>query len=221
MLVAGCGVHEGAAHRLEAQAEAAAHDTAGAPGCEHTATESGFSILLCRAPRDVTPRDVTALRVCAHAPEVPVGEPTSPVQVRDKFHIICEGDNLPPPVLEFEDMRMPQSIIRYLETKNIRRPTPIQMQARAPQTIPAVLMTGNLQLASVAGPLTRHQERQSAYRLAVLCIAGAAGAVIRPRHDRRRVHGFRQDARLLVACRHARPPGEQRRGACPPTRVHS
>jgi ATP-dependent RNA helicase DDX41 len=52
------------------------------------------------------------------------------MQVRDKFHIICEGDNLPPPVLQFEEMRMPSSIIRYLETKNIRRPTPIQMQAR-------------------------------------------------------------------------------------------
>jgi hypothetical protein len=51
------------------------------------------------------------------------------MQVRDKFHIICEGDNLAPPVLQFEEMRMPKSIIRYLETKNIRRPTPIQMQA--------------------------------------------------------------------------------------------
>jgi superfamily II DNA/RNA helicase len=53
------------------------------------------------------------------------------MQVRDKFHIICEGDNLAPPVLQFEEMRMPKSIIRYLETKNIRRPTPIQMQANA------------------------------------------------------------------------------------------
>ena len=44
------------------------------------------------------------------------------------FHIICEGDNLPPPVTEFADARMPDSITRFLTSKNIKRPTPIQMQ---------------------------------------------------------------------------------------------
>lgn len=50
--------------------------------------------------------------------------------MRDKFHIITEGDNLPPAITDFADMRMPKSILRFLETKNIKKPTPIQMQAR-------------------------------------------------------------------------------------------
>jgi len=49
-------------------------------------------------------------------------------EVRDKFHIICEGDNLPPAVADFADARLPLSIMKHLESKGIKRPTPIQMQ---------------------------------------------------------------------------------------------
>jgi DEAD/DEAH box helicase len=54
--------------------------------------------------------------------------------LRDRYHIITEGHNVPPPILEFRDMRVPASILRTLEQKNIRRPTPIQVQG-----IPVVL----------------------------------------------------------------------------------
>ena len=80
--------------------------------------------------------------------------PSSPflLQIRETFHIICEGDNLPPPLLEFTDMRMPPSILRYLVTKNIRRPTPIQMQARqsSPQQTTSCLFV--LDSATAAWP---------------------------------------------------------------------
>lgn len=50
--------------------------------------------------------------------------------VRDKFHIIAEGDLLVPPVTVFEDLKMPPGILRQLASKKISKPTPIQMQAR-------------------------------------------------------------------------------------------
>ncbi|KAL4424987.1 hypothetical protein ABPG77_002872 [Micractinium sp. CCAP 211/92] len=50
-------------------------------------------------------------------------------KVRDQFYIICEGHNLPPPIPNFADMKFPPAILRVLEGKGIKRPTPIQMQA--------------------------------------------------------------------------------------------
>ena len=48
--------------------------------------------------------------------------------VRDKYHIITEGPNLLPPILTFKEMRFPDPILRQLESKGIKRPTPIQIQ---------------------------------------------------------------------------------------------
>ena len=50
--------------------------------------------------------------------------------VRDKYHIIVEGDNLPPPGVAFEDFKLPGAVLRQLASKGIQRPTPIQMQVR-------------------------------------------------------------------------------------------
>ena len=49
-------------------------------------------------------------------------------ELRDRYHIICEGNALPPPLLAFEDMRFPDAILRQLTNKGIKRPTPIQIQ---------------------------------------------------------------------------------------------
>lgn len=48
--------------------------------------------------------------------------------LRDRFHIIVEGENLLPPILDFKDMKFPIPVLRHLASKNISRPTPIQMQ---------------------------------------------------------------------------------------------
>ena len=49
-------------------------------------------------------------------------------ELRDRFHIIVEGQHLLPPILDFKDMRFPAAVLRQLAAKNITRPTPIQMQ---------------------------------------------------------------------------------------------
>merc|ERR1719183_823883 len=55
-------------------------------------------------------------------------------EVRDKWHILCEGEDLPPPIKSFKDMRFPEAVIGHLKARNINKPTPIQIQG-----MPAVL----------------------------------------------------------------------------------
>ena len=51
-------------------------------------------------------------------------------KVREKWHILVEGEDIDniPPLRNFAEMKFPESIVKYLEGKNIKRPTPIQMQ---------------------------------------------------------------------------------------------
>jgi ATP-dependent RNA helicase DDX41 len=53
---------------------------------------------------------------------------------RKKWHILVEGENCPPPIKSFKDMKIPACIVDALQKKGITRPTPIQVQA-----IPALL----------------------------------------------------------------------------------
>ncbi|WFD42817.1 RNA helicase [Malassezia psittaci] len=48
--------------------------------------------------------------------------------IRQKYHIVAEGEHIPQPLTHFRDMKLPECIINYLKTKNITKPTPIQMQ---------------------------------------------------------------------------------------------
>jgi ATP-dependent RNA helicase DDX41 len=49
-------------------------------------------------------------------------------KTRKKWHILVEGEDIPPPVRNFTDMGFPGAILDVLKAKNVRRPTPIQMQ---------------------------------------------------------------------------------------------
>jgi hypothetical protein len=48
--------------------------------------------------------------------------------IRTKFSILVDGEDVPPPIRSFADMRFPLPILRGLRLKDITRPTPIQMQ---------------------------------------------------------------------------------------------
>jgi ATP-dependent RNA helicase DDX41 len=48
--------------------------------------------------------------------------------IRNKWHIIVEGEDVSAPCLTFQDMKFPDPILSVLSKKKIARPTPIQMQ---------------------------------------------------------------------------------------------
>jgi len=54
--------------------------------------------------------------------------------MRQKWHILVEGEKCPPPIKSFREMKIPECILEALKEKGINRPTPIQVQA-----IPALL----------------------------------------------------------------------------------
>ena len=54
-------------------------------------------------------------------------------RVRKKFGITVEGEDVPPPLCSFKEMKFHKAIIAGLDEKKITKPTPIQIQG-----IPAV-----------------------------------------------------------------------------------
>ncbi|WFC93464.1 RNA helicase [Malassezia brasiliensis] len=48
--------------------------------------------------------------------------------IRQQYHILAEGDRIPPPIAHFRDMKLPPCILAYLAKKNIHTPSPIQIQ---------------------------------------------------------------------------------------------
>ncbi|KAK3013313.1 hypothetical protein RJ639_008075 [Escallonia herrerae] len=48
--------------------------------------------------------------------------------IRKQWHIIVEGEDIPPPIKNFKDMRFPEPILKKLKAKGIVQPTPIQVQ---------------------------------------------------------------------------------------------
>ncbi|XP_020854425.1 putative ATP-dependent RNA helicase DDX41 isoform X2 [Phascolarctos cinereus] len=55
-------------------------------------------------------------------------------RVRKKYHILVEGEGIPPPLKSFKEMKFPAAILRGLKKKGIHQPTPIQIQG-----IPTIL----------------------------------------------------------------------------------
>ncbi|KAH9483808.1 DEAD-box ATP-dependent RNA helicase 35 [Psilocybe cubensis] len=54
--------------------------------------------------------------------------PEQDQKLREKYHIVVEGDDIPPPIEHFQDMKIPDPILEYLRSNRIVSPTPIQLQ---------------------------------------------------------------------------------------------
>lgn len=48
--------------------------------------------------------------------------------IRKQWHIIVDGDDAPPPIKNFKEMRFPEPVLKELKDKGIVQPTPIQVQ---------------------------------------------------------------------------------------------
>lgn len=49
-------------------------------------------------------------------------------RIRAKWHILTEGEDIPPPIKTFKEMKFPRPILSALKAKSITHPTPIQIQ---------------------------------------------------------------------------------------------
>lgn len=49
-------------------------------------------------------------------------------RIRKKWHILVEGEDVPPPIKTFREMKFPKPILDGLKKKGITHPTPIQLQ---------------------------------------------------------------------------------------------
>eukprot|EP01112_Ceratiomyxa_fruticulosa_P012156 TRINITY_DN3352_c2_g1_i1.p1 TRINITY_DN3352_c2_g1~~TRINITY_DN3352_c2_g1_i1.p1 ORF type:complete len:636 (-),score=158.51 TRINITY_DN3352_c2_g1_i1:55-1962(-) len=49
-------------------------------------------------------------------------------KIREEYHIQTEGENVPPPLKNFKEMKFPKSILTALKERGISKPTPIQVQ---------------------------------------------------------------------------------------------
>ncbi|KIM87685.1 hypothetical protein PILCRDRAFT_815266 [Piloderma croceum F 1598] len=49
-------------------------------------------------------------------------------KLREKFHILVDGDDIPPPIEHFQDMKIPKPMLDFLKSHRIVTPTPIQLQ---------------------------------------------------------------------------------------------
>jgi len=49
-------------------------------------------------------------------------------ELRRKWHIIVDGNDVPPPARDFRDLRLPEPMLRKLRERGIVQPTPIQVQ---------------------------------------------------------------------------------------------
>ncbi|KAG9292266.1 hypothetical protein G9A89_009078 [Geosiphon pyriformis] len=77
--------------------------------------------------------------------------------IRNKYSILVEGEDVPPPIKHFRDMKFPPPILEYLKSCNIRRPTPIQLQglpvALSGRDMIGIAFTGSGKTLAFALPL--------------------------------------------------------------------
>ena len=77
--------------------------------------------------------------------------------VREKWSILTEGRDIPPPIVSFKDMKLPPPLVRHLAEKGITRPTPIQLQglpvALSGRDMIGVAFTGSGKTLTFALPL--------------------------------------------------------------------
>ncbi|KAG0050888.1 hypothetical protein BGZ83_004318 [Gryganskiella cystojenkinii] len=91
--------------------------------------------------------------------------------IRSKYHIDAEGEDMPPVIKAFRDMKFPKPVLDYLKNKGIKLPTPIQMQglpvALSGRDMIGIAFTGSGKTLSFTLPLImRALEEESKMPLA-------------------------------------------------------
>ena len=107
-------------------------------------------------------------------------------KIRDKWHILVEGDDVPPPIRSFADMKFPQPIVDDLTSRNIKRPTPIQMQglpvALAGRDMVGIAFTGSGKSLTFALPLVMASLEEE-IRMPLVGGEGPVGIILAPSRE--------------------------------------
>ncbi|KAJ1461574.1 P-loop containing nucleoside triphosphate hydrolase protein [Pelagophyceae sp. CCMP2097] len=97
---------------------------------------------------------VTEWKPPAHIRDMPA---SAAAALRKKWCIICDGDDAPAPIKSFADMALPRGIMRALDSKGIKKPTPIQVQgipvALAGRDMIGIAFTGSGKTITFSIPL--------------------------------------------------------------------
>ncbi|KAL9180861.1 hypothetical protein ACHAXT_011314 [Thalassiosira profunda] len=107
-------------------------------------------------------------------------------KVRTKWHILVEGEDCPPPIRSFGDMAFPQPVLGVLKAKNVKRPTPIQMQgltvALSGRDMVGIAFTGSGKTLSFSLPLVMAALEEEA-RMPLVPGEGPVGIVLAPSRE--------------------------------------
>jgi ATP-dependent RNA helicase DDX41 len=107
-------------------------------------------------------------------------------QVRKQWHMDVEGNDVPPPMKRFKDMKFPEPIVMALEAKNIQRPTPIQMQglpvALAGRDLVGIAFTGSGKTLTFSLPLVMASLEEE-LRLPIIGGEGPIGFILAPSRE--------------------------------------
>lgn len=106
--------------------------------------------------------------------------------VREKYHIIVEGDDPVPPIKHFRDMKFPEPILKYLKEKKIDAPTPIQLQglpvALSGRDMIGIAFTGSGKTLTFSLPLVMFA-LEAETRLPLIQGEGPIGMIICPSRE--------------------------------------
>ncbi len=107
-------------------------------------------------------------------------------KMRKNWHILVEGNDIPPPMKTFTDMKFPRPILDYLQGKNIRRPTPIQMQglpvALAGRDMVGIAFTGSGKTMTFSLPLVMAAMEEEV-RMPLVGGEGPVGIILAPSRE--------------------------------------
>ncbi|OSD02753.1 P-loop containing nucleoside triphosphate hydrolase protein [Trametes coccinea BRFM310] len=107
-------------------------------------------------------------------------------RIREKYHIIVEGEDLPPPIENFTDMKVPEPLVKFLKSKRITKPTPIQLQgipvAFSGRDMIGIAFTGSGKTLAFCLPLIMFALEEEA-RLPFVRGEGPVGVILCPSRE--------------------------------------
>ena len=120
--------------------------------------------------------------------EHPDGVEKYTAAMRDKWHIIVEGSDVDqlPPLKNFREMKLPSLVVSYLSSKNINRPTPIQMQglpvALSGRDMIGIAFTGSGKTLTFSLPLVMAAWEEEE-RMPIVGGEGPVGIILSPSRE--------------------------------------